>query len=116
MNVKLTKKPIPTVAISGEVDHYNAHLVAPAIREACQIDSSIILDLSELTYLDSAGVQLVFLASRLTDEKDGHVVMVVKNDHVRRILEITGTESIPNLSIVTELEEAIKKIGKGKIG
>ena len=112
MDVKLTKEPIPTVSISGEVDHYNSHLVAPAIREASHINSSIILDLSNLTYLDSAGVQLVFLASRLTHEKSGTVVMVVNNDHVHRILEITGTDNIPNLKTVSALDEAEKSLGK----
>ncbi len=112
MDVRLTKTPIPTVSVSGEVDHYNSHLVAPAIREASHIDSSIILDLSNLTYLDSAGVQLVFLASRLTHEKSGSVAMVVTNDHVHRILEITGTDNIPNLKTVSNLSEAEDSLKK----
>ena len=110
MNVKLTKKPIPTVTVTGEIDHYNAHWVTPAIREATQSGSSIIIDLKEVNYLDSAGVQLIFLASRLVSGYGGRAVLVIKNDNVRRILEITGVDSIPTLEMVSSMATAKKHL------
>lgn len=112
MNVKLTKKPIPTVTVTGEIDRYNSHLVAPAIREATQTGQSIIVDLKDVNYLDSAGVQLVFLASRLVSGYNGRAVLIIKNDNVRRILEVTGVESIPSLEMVTSIADAKKHLEK----
>lgn len=112
MDVKLTKKPVPTITVSGEIDHYNANRVAPAIREAAQIAPSMIIDLTDVSYLDSAGIQLIFLASRLTGESGmGRTIIVVKNNNIRRILEITGVGSIPNLELVNDVRTAVKHIG-----
>jgi len=55
------------IALSGEIDLANAAAVEDEIREAVSSQpAKVSVDLTDLTYLDSAGVRILFaLASRL---------------------------------------------------
>ena len=55
------------ISLSGEIDLANAAAVEDEIREAVSnLPAVVSVDLSDLTYLDSAGVRILFtLASRL---------------------------------------------------
>ena len=111
MDVKLTKKPIPSVTVAGEVDLSNADRVEAAIKQASETGPDIILNLSEATYLDSAGANLVFVACRLASKRNGHVALVVKNKNVRRMLEVLGADCVPNVALREGLADAMKALG-----
>lgn len=84
------------VRISGEVDHSNFDSVADQIGELVTGAASVILDLSELEYLDSAGVRMVDrLAVDLEKERVPLKVVVAASGICRRVLEVT----LPDLDL-----------------
>lgn len=82
--------------ISGEVDGSNASELGRSL--AARLPSSaqgLVLDLSTITYLDSAGVELLFsLARRLGDRRQRLCLGVPERSPVRRVLEICDISSV----------------------
>ena len=68
----------PAVLLFGEIDISNAALFARALKEAVSnLDHELILDLSHVTYVDSAGIRVMFdLSRRLHDHQQRLVVIV----------------------------------------
>ena len=77
--------------VDGEVDISNAEQLAAAMDRAAGDARTVALDLSGTTYLDSAGIRLVFnLAERLQTRR-GRVRLIVPEDSpIRAVLEVTG--------------------------
>ena len=76
-------QPSTTVSFRGELDMSNA----PALRASLgAVSGPAVVDLSEVTYLDSTALyELAALRRRV-----GSVVLVVSSPNVRRTLEIVG--------------------------
>lgn len=89
-----TRSPGPAVwiSISGEVDLENAETVEGQLAEAIDNQaSSVTIDVAELTYLDSAGLRLMFaLAARLEVLQIDLTVRAPPTSPARRVLELTG--------------------------
>jgi len=54
-------------------------------------DGSIVIDLTDVTFIDSSGLRSLLSASRRAGERDGGVLLRSPSAAVRRLLEITGT-------------------------
>ena len=82
----------PAVRLFGEIDISNAALFARALKEAVSnIDHELILDLSHVTYVDSAGIRVMFdLSRRLNNHQQRLVVIVPDGSGVRRSLSLGG--------------------------
>ncbi len=80
------------VRIVGEIDISNAGELSDAIGSAIPNDAAVVLlDLSRTTYLDSAGVQLLFrLAHRLETRRQQLRLIVPADAPIRTVLELTG--------------------------
>jgi anti-anti-sigma factor len=80
------------VRVHGEIDLSNAHEVSSAIGSAMgQEARGLVVDLSDITYLDSAGVALLLrLAERLRSRRRQLHLVVPRGSPVRRVLDFTG--------------------------
>jgi anti-sigma B factor antagonist len=76
----------------GELDLATAPELGDVLAEAPDRTSLVILDLSELTFMDSSGLQVILTADARLDEADCRLVLVPGDRQVQRIFEITGTE------------------------
>lgn len=86
--------------ITGEIDRGNRHLLARALDWTLLAGSEDIhLDLSDLTFIDVAGVRLIVVAAaRLSP---GHeLILGPVSPVVRRLLMLTGWEDAPGLRIL----------------
>jgi anti-sigma B factor antagonist len=84
--------------IIGEVDISNARSLSEAIESAVPNDATTVLvDLAQTTYLDSAGVHLLIqLSERLKVRRRELRVVVPEEAPVRAVLELAGlAEVIP---------------------
>ena len=82
----------PTILLSGEIDISNAAHLARALKGAVSnLDHELILDLSQVTYVDSAGIRVMFdLARSLRDHQQRLVLAVPEGSIVRRSLTLAG--------------------------
>lgn len=78
------------IALSGEIDTANSTEVADSIRDEL-VHGPVVLDLSELSFMDSSGLKM--LAELVRDAKESGASLRIDADLsplVRRVLEITG--------------------------
>jgi anti-anti-sigma factor len=80
------------VTLSGEIDMSNAADIEAAVERAVPNTAcGMVLDLSELTYLDSAGIRmLIGLANRFRWRRQQLYVAVPEGSRVRRVLDLAG--------------------------
>lgn len=93
--------------IAGEVDPSNARDVGRRLTEAVPNDAmTVVVDLTEVTFLDSSGVQMLFeLAERLSGRQQRLNVVVPPHAPARRVLDIVAFEATAQvLDSRTELE------------
>jgi anti-anti-sigma factor len=83
---------VSMVRVIGEVDISNAPELFAALEAAVPNgDPTLVVDLTETTYLDSAGVQLLFVViERLHARRQQVRVIVPEDSPIRAVLEITG--------------------------
>src|SRR5439155_17687863 len=82
--------------LRGEIDLSNARMIAGEIGSAVPNDAAgVVLDLSEVTYLDSSGVHLVFdLNERLNGRQQQLVLSLPEGSRVGRVLELVNVEAV----------------------
>jgi anti-anti-sigma factor len=78
--------------LRGEVDISNATELLSEIQAAVPNNAALVaVDLSETTYLDSAGLQIIFLlAQRLNDRRQSFRLVVPKDAPIRATLELAS--------------------------
>lgn len=84
------------IRLSGEIDLANAAAVEDQIRAALTPQpSGVSVDLTDLTYLDSTGMRILYgLASRLQALRIVLELIVPLSSPTRRLIELSGFESI----------------------
>ena len=87
------------ITVSGEIDLANAAAVEEELRIAVsQQPSAVSVDLTDLDYMDSAGVRILFaLASRLRALRIMLELVVPLDSPARRLVELSGFESLAAL-------------------
>jgi anti-anti-sigma factor len=87
------------ITLSGEIDLANAAAVEDEIRAAVSNQpTTVSVDLTDLTYMDSAGIRILFvLASRLQALRSVLELIVPLDSPTRRIIELSGFESLATL-------------------
>jgi anti-sigma B factor antagonist len=84
------------VAVAGEIDMSNAVRVRERIAEfVTPEDWAVVLDLSELTFIDSAGLHGVSVLAELLEERRQRLFLCVPpNGSIARTVEIIGLHSV----------------------
>lgn len=93
------------VGLQGEVDLANVDDVRHQVLAALSPEAHpVVLDLTETSYLDSAGIRMLFdLSERLTAQQCSFRLVVPESGLVRRVLGLTGvTGHIPTFETVAE--------------
>ncbi len=87
------------IALSGEINLANAATVEEEIRAAVSDQpTTVSVDLTHLTYVDSAGIRILFaLASRLQALRIMLELVVPLDSPTRRLIELSGFESLAAL-------------------
>jgi anti-sigma B factor antagonist len=82
-----------TVRASGELDIATTDALQKALRQAFDGDASaIILDVAEVTFIDSMGLRALLWAA---EHQDGHRLDIrCGSGAVRRMIDITRTEAM----------------------
>lgn len=88
------------IHLVGELDMSTADELDAALRTAPD-DEELTLDLTELTFIDSSGIQVLlrYVASRDGRAGDGTLVLVGAAPNVRRALEIVGIDRIAGVRL-----------------
>ena len=85
---------VHTIALAGELDLNNAGTVQDELDRVETEDAlTIVVDLSQLTFIDSSGVQLV-LAAHARAAEGGRLALLRGPASVQRVFEICGVAEL----------------------
>ena len=85
--------------IFGEIDHHSARRLREQIDTEVfrQLPDALTLDLSEVGFMDSAGLGLILGRLNLMTGRKGVLRLMGLNPPVARILALAGAERLPGL-------------------
>lgn len=104
------RQGVTVASISGEIDLSDAGELQATISDAVPNHAAgLVIDLREVTYLDSAGVALLFeLARRVARRQQELGIVVPREAPVREILDLSGAAD--SLALHAGLDEALERI------
>jgi anti-anti-sigma factor len=79
-----------TLIPSGELDLVNAVHLEKAVLSCVDGASELTLDLGELTFMDSTGLNVILFAQQLCHVKGVRFELLPGPKHVQRLFEVTG--------------------------
>ena len=99
--------------IAGELDLSNVHDVGDALAAAVQGGGAgLVLDLSQLEHLDSAGIRLLYdLRAKLSTARQALAVVVPEDAPIREVLELAAVPA--TLTVRGDLEAAVSAASPG---
>jgi anti-sigma B factor antagonist len=79
------------LTVRGEVDAATAPLLEEALDAAIRDSTGVfVLDLADVAFLDSGGLNVLLRARALLGREDRAIVLVCPRGPVRRVLELAG--------------------------
>lgn len=98
-----------TAYIYGELDHHIAKQIREEIDLTCQRTEpkQLILDFSELSFMDSSGIGLIMGRYRMMQLLSGKVIVVGVSPQIQKVLKLSG------IAELVKIKE--KKEGDGKV-
>lgn len=97
MPVKISvEKNKITALLSGEIDHHCAAFLRQEIDSAIRENNpqNLILDFSDVGFMDSSGIGLVMGRYKLMNENGGKVYINNPPPHIKKVMRLSGIERL----------------------
>jgi anti-anti-sigma factor len=82
------------LVVRGDVDMATASFLWESVEHVLPDSERVIVDLSDVDFLDSSGLSVFVRAHRRLREAGGALVLRSPNPGVRRVLELTGLAQV----------------------
>lgn len=110
MNVTTLSAPSVTrVELEGSIDGKTAPQIREELSAALQNVQELILDVSRVDYLSSAGLRLLLLLHREITARNGKLVLLGVSPEIRTVMSHTGFLSF--FTLADSLQEALQAFG-----
>lgn len=111
MSFQVTEDPQVAVHAEGEIDLSNVGEFALALDEAVRKSpKGFIVDLSDTTYIDSAGVQAILVAYGKVRNNNGRIALVLGNENIRLVLGVANLHVLPGMSVSEDVDSARRAV------
>ncbi|UJB14797.1 STAS domain-containing protein [Xanthomonas translucens] len=92
------------ITLSGRLDTHTYQALDEALAQllATQI-TTLVLDLSQLDYISSAGIRSIFKARKVLATRDGRVLVVNPQPQIRKVFDVV--KAVPLNEIFTSVQE-----------
>lgn len=108
MEVSLSESKPPVVHVSGEVDLGNVQSLINALDKAIPASpEGVVIDMADVIYIDSAGIQAVISAYQRLRATEGNLVLVLANSDVQAIFALIHPELLPGFLVVSDLQQGL---------
>ena len=100
MSVKIINEDNKVIALlSGEIDHHNAKSLRQdkdfSLRE--NQPEELIMDFSEVGFMDSSGIGLVMGRYKLMQEIGGNLVVRNPPPHIKKVMRLSGIDRLASI-------------------
>ena len=90
------------LTVKGEIDAYTAPLLKEKLLPAtAKVAEKIVVDLNDVTYMDSTGLGVFISALKSTKEHGSTLTLVNLQERVHRLFKITSLDSIISIDTTT---------------
>ena len=111
MGVEVFQSKAKVIRATGDIDLSNVGELNAALNDAVkESPDGFIIDLSEVTYIDSAGIAAIISAYQRICPHKGKLALVVKTANVKDILDLIHLNMLPGLFICDDLPCAEAKL------
>lgn len=110
-DIQLTSRDgVLIVRVTGEIDMSNAGELRTAITDATPNDAlGVVLDLSDVVYMDSAGIQLLYrLGENLRNRGQTLRIVVPPHSPTADALRLAGIKR--HVDVVEELDQGVRAV------
>lgn len=104
------KKPNLIVHFYGELDHHITEKARVKIDQKYLENNlkDIIIDLTQLTLMDSSGIGLIMGRYRNVIERKGKILIISSNIYIDRIIKMSGLLKI--VEVYSSIDDALKNL------
>lgn len=107
MDVEVIQGIQMIIRARGTIDLSNVERFRVPLEDAArESPKGFVIDLSGVTYIDSAGIQAIIGAYKILMNSGGRISLIITDRNVKEILTITGLNQLPGFSICDTLEAA----------
>jgi anti-sigma B factor antagonist len=107
MNVEVIENTQVVVRVSGDVELPTVNGLREAIESAAsKAPDGFVIDMTDVRYVDSAGISTLVFAYRKVCPNGGKLAVVISDKNVRRIVTLTRLETLPGISLFEDVAEA----------
>lgn len=94
-----TENDITVAKINGDLDHHTAKFIRGEIdREiAAEHPVRLIIDFSEVTFMDSSGIGLIMGRYKLMQDLGGDVVVASPPAYIKKVLRLAGIDKLTRI-------------------
>ena len=103
MSVKIINEDNKVIALlSGEIDHHNAKSLRQDIDFSLRENQpeELIMDFSEVGFMDSSVIGLVMGRYKLMQEIGGNLVVRNPPPHIKKVMRLSGIDRLASICIV----------------
>ena len=100
MSVKIINEDNKVIALlSGEIDHHNAKSLRQDIDFSLHENQpeELIMDFSEVGFMDSSGIGLVMGRYKLMQEIGGNLVVRNPPPHIKKVMRLSGIDRLASI-------------------
>ncbi|NEQ38337.1 MAG: anti-sigma factor antagonist [Okeania sp. SIO3I5] len=107
INIK-TVEEIKVVELNGDIDANTAPDVQKQVVPLAEPDSKILMDMTQVPYMSSAGLRMLLSLYRQAESKKGKVVLVGLSEELQDTMSVTGF--LDFFTTVEKVEEGMEKL------
>jgi anti-anti-sigma factor len=86
---------IQLIVVEGELDLSSSSELRRRVEAALRAGrNSVVIDLSDVTHMDSTGLASLIAAHQLTEARRGRLALVITSESVRRTVEVRGLDRL----------------------
>ena len=100
--------PVNVIGLIGEIDATNAALVQQRVMPLSEPGCKLLLDMSKVSYMSSAGLRMLLSLYRQTAGKQGRIVLVGLSDELKDTMSMTGF--LGYFTVQDSLESGIQSV------
>jgi anti-anti-sigma factor len=110
IDVSAAAGDVPVVALRGELDFGEAPTFGRVLEELlAEGEHKVVVDLSDLTFIDSSGISVLVGAARAAAAEHGTLVVAAPRPHVQRVFDIVNLSEL--VAVEQSLESALQRVG-----
>ncbi len=102
---------ITVVEVAGDIDGSTAPVAQAKILPLATPNCNILLDMSKVPYMSSAGLRMLLSTYRQLASRNGHIVLVGLSDEIQDTMSVTGfLKFFTTCATVQEGVEALRQL------